>query len=296
VVLAEDCPLEVLALNYCLERIAPLGVHRAERERRRAAGIPEGVRYRPRGRIARGQLLRRHGNGSTFDWLAFDEGYGAAVPLREVLNLVGQRFVAEGPVHCAVADGAGGRTQPADQRLSAADAKGGKRSGLTRRTARDAVGRAATAKVWGAGREHLLSVAIPGATAAGKSFRRNAPTTPVARLWTAAFGRWGVAHGSRRGKQEAGLRPDEGRDYTGRIRRRLLASVGLGFVATQAERLRGEKAAGDGGAGVPGVKPAVGGAAASPSGRAAVTTHECGHPLAPAPQPTGDPVPQKTAA
>jgi hypothetical protein len=31
----------------------------------------------------------------TFDWLVFDEGYGAAVPLLWVLNLVGQRFVAE---------------------------------------------------------------------------------------------------------------------------------------------------------------------------------------------------------
>ncbi len=76
----------------------------ADRERCRAAGIPDDVRYRPKWRMALEQLIRLHGNGIAFDWLVFDEGYGAAVPLLRVLNAVGQRFVAEVPVNFAVAD------------------------------------------------------------------------------------------------------------------------------------------------------------------------------------------------
>jgi len=70
----------------------------ADRERCRAAGIPDDVRYRPKWRIALDQLTRLSGNGMSFDWLVFDEGNGAAVPFLRILNLVGQRFVAEVPV------------------------------------------------------------------------------------------------------------------------------------------------------------------------------------------------------
>src|SRR5262249_36614753 len=49
-----------------------------DRPRCRAAGIPDEVRYRPKWRIALDQLIRLSGNGVTFDWLVFDEGYGAA--------------------------------------------------------------------------------------------------------------------------------------------------------------------------------------------------------------------------
>jgi len=49
----------------------------------------------------------------------------------------------------------------------------------------------------------------------------------------------------------------EGRDYTGLSRHLILALVVLGFVAVHTERLRGEKPARDGRAGVPGVEPAV---------------------------------------
>jgi len=268
----------------------------ADRERCRAAGIPDDIRYRPKWRIALDQLIRLHGNGLAFDWLVFDEGYGAAVPLLQVLNLVRQRFVAEVPVNFAVADVADGPTQRADQRLRVGDAKGGRRYRLAHRTVRDSVWRAATAPVWVAGQQHLLLVAINEATAEVKYFLSNATTTPVARLLAVAFCRWGVEQGFRLGKQEAGLMHYEGRDYTGLMRHLVLALVVLGFVATQTERLRGEKPAGDGGAGVPGAEPAVCGAAAPPSGRPGVTAHECGHPLSPAPQPTGDQVPQETAA
>src|SRR6185437_9657221 len=207
------------------------------------------IRYRPKWRIALDQLIRLHGNGIAFDWLVFDEGYGAAVPLLRALNLVGQRFVAEVPVNFAVADRKDGPTQRADQRLRAAQARRGKRDRLAGRTVADAVWRAATTLVWVAGRQQLLIVAINEATAEVKYFLSNATATPVAQLMAVAFCRWNVEHSFRLAKQEAGLMHYEGRDYTGLMRHLMLALVVLGFVATQTERLRGEKSAGDSGAG-----------------------------------------------
>ncbi len=111
--------------------------------------------------------------------------------------------------------------------------------------------------MWVAGREYLLIVAINEATAEVKYFLSNAVSTPVAQLLAVAFCRWNVEHSFRLAKQEAGLMHYEGRDYTGLMRHLMLALVVLGFVATQTERLRGEKSACDSGAGMPGVKPAL---------------------------------------
>jgi SRSO17 transposase len=268
----------------------------ADRPRCRAAGIPDDVRYRPKWRIALDQLIRLSGNGITFDWLVFDEGYGAAVPLLEVLNIVPQRFVAEVPVNFAVADVAGGPTQRADQRLSAADAKRGQRYRLAHRTVQDSVWRAATAVVWVAGREHLLMVAINEATAEVKYFLSNATTTPLTRLLAVAFCRWSVEHGFRLAKQEAGLMHYEGRDYTGLIRHLILALVVLGFVATHTERLRGEKSTGDGRAGMPGTQPAVRDAVSPSEGDSRGTACQRGHWLPPKAKRAGNKIPQETAA
>ena len=268
----------------------------ADRERCRAAGIADDVRYRPKWRIALEQLMRLHGNGISFDWLVFDEGYGAAVPLLRVLNAVGQRFVAEVPVNFAVADVAGGPTQRADQRLRAADAKRGKRYRLAHRTVSDSVWRARTATVWVAGREYLLIVAINEATAEVKYFLSNAVNTPVAQLLAVAFCRWNVEHSFRLGKQEAGLMHYEGRDYTGLMRHLMLALVVLGFVATQTERLRGEKSTCDGGASMPGVKPTLRDGVASSSEGSGKATSQRSHWLSPAAKRASDEVPQETAA
>jgi SRSO17 transposase len=268
----------------------------ADRQRCQAAGIPDDVRYRPKWRIALDQLIRLSGQGITFDWLVFDEGYGAAVPLLRALNLVGQRFVAEVPVNFAVADVQEGPTQRADQRLSAADARKGKRYRLSHRTVQDSVWRAAPAVVWVASRKHLLIVAINEATAEVKYFLSNATTTPVARLLAVAFCRWSVEHDFRLAKQEAGLMHYEGRDYTGLMRHLILALVVLGFVATQTERLRGEKSACDGGAGLPGAQPAVCVAVASSSEGSAGAACQRGHLLSPAKKRASDQVAQETAA
>ncbi len=263
----------------------------------RAAGpVPDGVRYRPKWRIAVDQLVRLSEGGVSFDWLTFDEGYGSKVPFLRFLNLVKQRFVAEVPVNFAVRDTAGGPARRADGRLTAGDARGGRRHRLAHRTVRASFWRATTAAVWAADREHTLVVAVNEATAEVRYFLTNATTAPLAQVLAAAFRRWAVEHAFRLGKQEAGLMHYEGRDHTGLIRHLTLALVVLGFVAAHTERLRGGKPAGDGRAGVPGVEPAVRGAVPSSAGHIRAEPHQCGHPLSPAAERSSRQIPQEAAA
>jgi len=266
-----------------------------DRPRCRAAGIPDDVKHRTKWRLAVDQWLRLADNGVSFDWLTFDEGYGAAVPFLRFLNLVGQRFVAEVPVNFAVRDAAGGPARRADARLSAADARGGTRHRVAHRTVGPSYWRAAAARVWAADREHTLVVAVNEATGEVKYFLTNAASA-VPRVLAVAFRRWTVEHAFRLGKQEAGLMHYEGRDYTGLRRHLILALVVLGFVVTRTERLRGEKPGGDGRAGVPGVEPAVPGGVPPPPGGARGPAHQQRHLLPPETERPGCQVPQETAA
>jgi SRSO17 transposase len=228
-----------------------------DRTRCRAAGIPDELKHRTKWRLAMDQLVRLNGNGMSFDWLTFDEGYGAAVPFLRCLNAVNQRFVAEVPVNFSVRDTAGGPSQRADARLTAAQARSGTRHRVAHRTVAASFWRATRAAVWVADQKHTLIVAINEGTQEVKYFLTNATTAALARVLGVAFRRWTVEHGFRLGKQEAGLMDYEGRNYIGLMRHLTLVLIVLGFVATHTERLRGEKPTGDGRAGVPGVEPAV---------------------------------------
>lgn len=253
----------------------------ADRDRCEGAGIPDGVEHRTKWRLAVDQWLRATGNGLSFDWLTFDEGYGAAVPFLRFLNLVNQRFVAEVPVNFSVREKAGVKAQRADARLSAGDARGGTRHRIAHRTVRASFWRAATATVWVADREHTLVAAVNEATGEVKYFLTNATAAPLARVLAVAFRRWTVEHAFRLGKQEAGLMDYEGRNHTGLLRHLTLALIVLGFVATHTERLRGEKPGGDGGAGVPCAEPTVRGGIPPPEGRPRSTAYVQRHWLPP---------------
>lgn len=266
-----------------------------DRPRCRAAGIPEAVRHRTKWRLAMDQLIRLSGNGVTFDWLTFDEGYGAAVPFLRCLNAVNQRFVAEVPVNFTIRDKAGSVAQRADTRLSGADARRGTRHRIAHRSVRASFWRAATATVWVAEREHILVAAINEGTGEVKYFLTNATTASLTRVLAVAFRRWTVEHAFRLGKQEAGLMDYEGRNYTGLMRHLSLSLIVLGFVATHTQRLRGEKPTGDGGAGVPGIESAVRVGVPSPTGRPRNAAHQRRAPLLPEAKHTGRHVPQETA-
>src|SRR5215469_8355201 len=153
-----------------------------DRERCRAAGIPDEVRYRPKWRIAFDQLVRLSSNGAHFDWLVFDEGYGAAVPFLNLLNLVKQRFVAEVPVNFMVRSTTRGAARRADERLSAAKAKAGRRYRLRHQTVKDSVWRAGDALVWVEDHLHRLIAVINEATAEVKYFLTNATDAPLSRV------------------------------------------------------------------------------------------------------------------
>lgn len=238
-----------------------------DRPRCRKAGIPDDVKHRVKWKLAMEQLLRLAGNGIVFDWLVFDEGYGALVPFLRILNKVKQRFVAEVPVNFTVRDNLGGASRRADARLTAAEARAGERLRLSHKTVRASYWRAASARVYVADREHQLIVAVNESTGEVKYFVSNAITESVNRVVSVAFRRWTVEHAFRVAKQEGGLLDYEGRDYTGLLRHMTLSLLVLGFVAVHTQQLRGEKSRGDGRASVSSVESAVCGVVSSATRR-----------------------------
>jgi len=74
----------------------------ADRERCRAAGIPDDVVYRSKYHIALEQLRRARGNGVRLAWLTFDEWYGGKPPFLRELDALGQNYVGEVPADFAV--------------------------------------------------------------------------------------------------------------------------------------------------------------------------------------------------
>jgi SRSO17 transposase len=268
-----------------------------DRDRCRDAGIPDDIRYRPKWRIALDQLARLAGNGVRFDWLVFDEGYGAAVPFLTALDLIGQKFVAEVPVSFAVRRRADGISRRADAVLSAAAATRGQQFRLKRATTHDQVWRAASASVEAGGRRYTLVAAINKATAEVKYFVTNATAAPLRRVLAVAFRRATIEHAFRVAKSEAGLTHFEGRQYVGLVRHLILSLVVLGFVSVHTDRLRGEKPAGDDGAGVPGAQRAVRGVVSPPPPRrSGGVAHRRSDPLPPAEKRTGHKIPQEATA
>jgi SRSO17 transposase len=246
----------------------------ADRKRCREAGIPDDVRYRAKWLIALEQLARLEQNGIKFDWLTFDEWYGAKVPMLRVLNIAKQRFVAEVPTSFAVRSSGHGVCRCADERLPVEQTKNWQRFRLARQTTTDQVWRAKAVRVWAAGRWHRLIAAINEATGEVKYFLTNAMTGRLGKILRVAFSRWNVEHVFRLAKQEAGLTHYEGRDYTGLMRHLVLGLIVLGFVSLHTERLRGEKPARDDGAGLPGAQCEMPGAIPSAAWGPGTATHK----------------------
>jgi len=68
-----------------------------DRDRCRAAGIPDDMLYRPKWQIALELRSRAVANGVRFEWLGFDEGYGKVPEFLFALDDAGQRYVGEIP-------------------------------------------------------------------------------------------------------------------------------------------------------------------------------------------------------
>jgi SRSO17 transposase len=218
-------------------------------DRRREAGVPADVVFRTKWQIALDQWLAAARAGLRFDWLTFDEGYGAMVPLLTVFHFAGQKFVGEVPVNFHVDSRRG--PQRVDAVLPRRIVERGRRHRLKRATANDQIWRAVRKAVTVNGRRYTLVAAVNEATAEVKYFVAHGRAS-LRRLLQVAFRRWTVEHCFRVAKQETGLMHYEGRHHAGLVRHLTLSLLVMAFVAIHTDRLRGEKPGGDAGTGVPG--------------------------------------------
>jgi len=71
-----------------------------DRERCRAAGIPDSKVYQPKSEIALDLHKRAESQGIKLEWLTFDEWYGAKPQFLSMLIGRGQKYVGETPASC----------------------------------------------------------------------------------------------------------------------------------------------------------------------------------------------------
>ena len=233
----------------------------ADRDRCRAAGIPDAIGYRPKWELALDQVRRAGANGVRRDWLTFDEGYGDKPGFLAGLEADGRVYVGEVPKTLATADGPAERVVVTDPRFT------GGRWRVVRvphQTEADAGWEVKAARVrlrrdgQSTAGEFWLVVARNRSTVEVKYFVSNAGVgVSASRLVLVAFRRWTVEHAFRLAKSEIGLTHFEGRSYMGLMRHQVLCLVVFGFVASRAEALRGKKSGGHERAGVPGVERGV---------------------------------------
>ena len=248
-----------------------------DRARCRAAGIPDGMVYRSKWKIALELYDRARENGMTFDWLTFDEGYGGKPLFLQGLDQRGQLFVAEVPVTFSCWTRAprvterpfrrGGRGRP--RRVPRLHAGSPSPRGVkdllqrwpalahqdwTRYYVKDGekgplVWDVKHARVTMKNDDGLPGIELHLIVARNavdhdevKFFVSNAPPeTSAAALLLVAFSRWRVERCFRDQKQEIGLDQWEGRRYRGLKRHLILSCISYLFLARCRERLRGEK-------------------------------------------------------
>jgi SRSO17 transposase len=244
-------------------------------ERRRQAGIPGGLEYRPKWQIALELYDRAARNGVTFSWLTFDEDYGAKRPFLRALVERGQRFIGEVPrTFAGWIDPPGVTTRPFRRatgrprrtpRLRSGSRPAWKVEALLRRSPalRDQPWQAWRVKegtkgpmVWEA--KHVrLYVSDEGGLPAEEAWHlvvaRNvlrpaelkffvsnaAPDTPLGSMLLAAFSRWHVERCFEDAKGEVGLDHYEGRLYRGLKRHMAVSAVSYLFLARVHARLAG---------------------------------------------------------
>ncbi len=281
----------------------------ADTGRRAAAGIPEGLVYRPKWQIALEEIDRAVQQEVRFDWLTFDEEYGKAPEFVTGLDERQLRFVGEVPriLSCLAAGRSPSRPRAAVKGRPAAEVAQGapafrrqraRKVQLSRETGVPQVWEVKAAQVWQmqdgrwSQRTYWLVWAENLATGEEKYFLSNAPAdAQLERLVRVGFRRWNVEHGIRLVKSEMGFTHYEGRNYTALMRHQTLCLLMLTFVAEHTERLRGEKPGGDDGAGVQRPEPGVRGVAGGETGDEPPAEPPGGHRLPPAAQPSGSGVP-----
>ena len=236
-----------------------------DRERCRAAGIPDTIVYRPKWQIALEQYDRAVANGVRFAWLTFDENYSNKPELLRGFDRRGQKYVGEVPKNLR------GWVRPARLRCGP---RGGLKCSHSPSTVEDLLrySPALRDQPWKAYRVkdgqkgpmvwevkhirfypqtedgdpaqpmHLVvarNVLNPDEI---KFFISNAPSgTPVSVLLLVAFNRWRIERCFEDTKTELGFDHYEGRNYEGMMRHQTVTMVTHLFLARVREQWRGEK-------------------------------------------------------
>jgi len=252
-----------------------------DRERCRAAGIPDDVVYRPKWQISLELYDRSLENGITFNWLSFDEGYGGKPLFLQGLDNRGQPFVGEVPVTFTgwihpprVTDRPFHRPQGRGRktpRIVSGSLKASSVKNLLKHSPalRDQpwvryrikdgqkgpiVWEAKHTRITIKDEDGLPSIELHLVVARNvldtdevKFFVSNAPPkTEVSTMLLVAFSRWRVERCFRDQKQEVGLDQWEGRRWLGLQRHLVLTCVSYLFLARVREKLREKKSRVDG--------------------------------------------------
>lgn len=234
-----------------------------DRQRCRAADIPDDLRYRPKWQIGLELVAKAESNHWKFDWLTFDEGYGGKPFFLRVLDLGGVSYVGEVPKTFSCRPGRSRTPMSAEAVFSQPGVKQrpARSFRLRQQTGPPAVWQAKVVDVaLGDDRQprHRLLMARNRETGEIKYFiARSRRRVHVRRLLAVAFTRWHVEHIFRVGKSEVGLTHFEARSYVSLKRHLALCLVVLAFVVLHTLRLRGEKPGPDVGATLPGAEVRV---------------------------------------
>lgn len=236
-----------------------------DRDRRDEASIPDDLVYRPKWMIGLDQVAEAAGNGVRFSWVTFDEEYGRIPMFWLCLDAMGQRGIGEVPRNflcwptwpsCSSLQNAHAakRVDNVCRHSPVFTAKEWRRMTIKNATRGPVIWeiKAARVHLQDAGepvsrptdRKYWLIAARNPATNEYKYFVSNAAASvTLHELMTAAFARWHVEKWFERAKQEAGFGAFEVRTYKSLIRHWLCSRLAMYFLATETQRLRGEKSA-----------------------------------------------------
>ena len=241
-----------------------------DRERCRAAKIPDDLGYRAKWRIGVDQVESAIGNGVRFAWMTFDEDYGKVPEFWFEMDRLGQRSIGEVPANFYCwPTWPQWRSQQAAHASKRADNvcrfspvfrdQQWKRFHIKDTTRGPMIWEVKAAQVHlvdsstkpsrPTDRQYWLIVARNVDTKEYKYFASNASKkTKLDEMLRAAFARWHVEKWFERAKQETGFGAFEVRTYQSLIRHWLCSRIVMYFLAEQTERLRGEKSADHAGA------------------------------------------------
>lgn len=239
-------------------------------ERRREAGIPASVEYRPKWRIALDLISRSREEGVALRWVTADETYGRVGEFRDTLSSWGLHYVVEIPrdltgwtrrprlesAEDAALEGRPrlhARLAPGERRARPVEAlwrRGGPSWELYRVKDTDkgpVVWRVRESRLFPSagglpGEAVRLIVARAVLEDEVKYFLSNAPEeVPLKEVLCVAFSRCEIEQLFREAKGEVGLDQFQVRKYRPLMRHLVLSNASLLFLAEQTQRLRGEK-------------------------------------------------------